>query len=529
VSSSALLTFSIGPVHAFIGQARRIADLWAGSQILSDLTRVAVDALSDDERAELIFPKMTRGEIPQGLPNRFVARVPTGAATNTAQRIEGKVRQQWQEIVEHGIAQLQRLGFDTRNLIENDPLWREAIHCAWSWVSEDGPYQRDSRAGAELYAASRVFRPFSQSGESGMKCAICGERNALPNGERATVTKAWQRAEELAKERLKQFTPFVRAGQTRLCLVCASKRFYPTFEKIKNRGAIFGSFESFQPDDDRSYFALVSMDGDRLGEALGEASEEAQGEISAALSKFAGDLRTADSAALNLNNLGLTLPPRSGQTPKTSPQLIYAGGEDVLFVADPRDALPCARAIRDHYGDCFEARKFDRARYTISGAVIFAHTKIPAGRLLIDAEELLKRRAKAHRNAVAVALHKRSGPAVETVFPWDGKVHVGLLKELVDELEARNLASRQTYDLGEESRVLTEVFSGDAQWQAWLEWRLARGGASREHVGRLAGLLAPLFNAAEPRIEALRIARFLAVEVASKQIPVAEMASRGKA
>lgn len=512
MSTNALLTFSIGPVHAFIAQARRIADLWAGSQILSDLTHVAVDTLLDESEATLIFPKATRNDIPPGLPNRFVARIPFAAANNTARRVADNVANQWREIVKHGVVELQRLGFDGRNLLVNESLGRDAIHCSWSWVAEEGSYEESARAGAELYAASRVFRPFGQSDERGMKCAICGERNALPNGDRDEVTNAWKDAENKANENIKELIPYVRGGQTRLCLVCASKRFYPTFVKVKDRRAIFESFESFEPDDDRSYFALVSMDGDRLGDALANSSEERQGEISTALSRFAGNLRTADSAALNLENIGVEWPAGS-TSPKKQPQLIYAGGEDVLFVADPRDALTCARAIRRHYGDCFKAQKLDPSEFTISAAVIFAHTKIPAGRLLTDAEELLKRKAKADRDAIAVALHKRSGPSIETVFPWEGAIHIGILETLLAELKARNLASTQMYALRDESHVLTEVFTDVSQWHAWLEWRLAQGEGSEEQASRLADLLTPLFHGTERRIEALRIARFLDREV----------------
>lgn len=530
MTATALLTFSIGPVHTFIGQARRIADLWAGSQILSDLTHVAVDALLDGT-ATLIFPRATRDSIPQGLPNRFVARVPLAGADEAAMRIETKVRQQWQAIVEHGIEQLGRLNFDVTNLLVRDRLWKEAIQCSWSWVAEEGDYAHASQAGAELFAASRVFRKFAQSDEWGMKCAICGERNALPNGDRIKVIAVWRDLEDYAAKHASDLTPFVRPDQTRLCLVCASKRFYPTFLKVKDRRTIFQSFEDFQPHDDRPYFALVTMDGDRLGEALRNSSEDAQGKISEALSDFARSLRTDKSADLNLANLGLPWPPPSEPRDqrRQRPQLIYAGGEDVLFVADPRDALDCAIAIRKHYGEFFKKQGFSPAEYTISGAVIFAHTKIPAGRLLSDAEELLKRKAKADRDAIAIALHKRSGPAVETVFPWDGAINVGLLQNIVNELKARNLASRQTYELGEEYRSLAEVFTNEQQWRTWLEWRLARGEVSREHVGRLAELLAPLFVDEKKRVEALRIARFLSSEVASRQNGASRTADGGAA
>lgn len=528
--SDALLTFSIGPVHTFIGQARRIADLWAGSQILSDLVREAVKVVLAEDGGKLVFPLATLDDLPKGLPNLFVARVPLAVANDVAERMKARVAERWKEIVEHGVAELRSGHFD----IGSDPLarhlWKDAIQCSWSWVAEDGNPVEAARAGADLHAASRVYRPFEATGDRGLKCAICGERNALPDGDRRRVIEAWKAL--AARHETDSLSAFVRLDQTRLCLVCASKRFYARLVHAKDPRTIFESLEAFQPDDKRPYFALVTMDGDYLGRALRNSSEKERGRISVALNRFADSLRTDDSADLNLRTLEMPWPPpsKAPEPNRRRPQLIYAGGDDVLFVSDPRDALDCAMAIRAHYGQCFAEQGFAKDQHTISGAIVLAHTKIPSGRLLREAEELLKRKAKATRNAVAIALHKRSGPPVETTFPWDGDaVHAGHLRSIVQELTDGYLASRQTFYLGEEQRVLADVFTTEAQWKTWLEWRLSRGERSSRHVTRLATLLAPLFTAGVPRVEALRIARFLAIDVAPKRRRVARVTAGGVA
>ncbi|HEU5014885.1 MAG TPA: type III-B CRISPR-associated protein Cas10/Cmr2, partial [Roseiflexaceae bacterium] len=51
-----LFLFTIGPVQDFIAAARRTRDLWAGSQLLSELSRTAAKTLRDDYDAQLIFP-----------------------------------------------------------------------------------------------------------------------------------------------------------------------------------------------------------------------------------------------------------------------------------------------------------------------------------------------------------------------------------------------------------------------------------------------------------------------------------------
>jgi hypothetical protein len=507
---TALLTFSIGPVHTFIGQARRIADLWAGSAILSDVTTAAMEALLAIEGADLIFPNTKTPRKLAGVPNRFVAHVPGGDPGSVATTVEEAVTKRWATIVAHAKAMLTEHANPVdadRTAIAKAP-WSDALTCAWSWVAEEGDYRRTSDEGAQLFAASRVYRPFGPSSEAGgVKCAICGERNALPDGDRERVKDFWQRAEQITKNTT--FERYFRYKQTRLCLVCTAKRLYPTMDG-RAKEAIFDSFDRLQPDDGPPYFAVVTMDGDSLGDRLsgdrlGDGDvEEYQRRVSSVLSDFAKTLRTG-GAALNLSPLGI-----QAADEHHKPQLIYAGGEDVLFVADPRDALPVTAAIRELYQKMFSEEKLPREDFTISAAVLFAHTSTPAGLLFKDAERLLKAKAKAgKKNAVAVRLHKGSGTPVEVVLPWDEKWLVGLTK-LQEALRGRQLASRQTYDLAEADRTLHKVFTDTKQWRAWLEYRLRQGELSEEFVTKMADLLQPFFE--HQKIGALRIARFLAVE-----------------
>ena len=109
---TAILTFSIGPVHSFIGQARRIADLWAGSEILSEVTGAAMETLRTTQGATPIFPAIGNGTIPPGLPNRFVARVPEAEAAAIAQKMAERVQKTWAAIVERAVATLKKVEID---------------------------------------------------------------------------------------------------------------------------------------------------------------------------------------------------------------------------------------------------------------------------------------------------------------------------------------------------------------------------------------------------------------------------------
>jgi hypothetical protein len=541
--SAALLTFSIGPVHGFIVQARRVADLWAGSGLLSHLTGEAVKEVWR-QGGSMIFPYLSKDtEIPAGFPNRFVCRVPFDSAGDVARTMEAAVRSEWDDLVERTVEILRSkgLGPSKRRIWDEQSARGERqtdhlLEVAWSWVPEDKGYPEASQEGARRFALSRLFRPFSQIRERGEKCAICGERTALPDGERQHVRDKWQAA-ALDSDKGED-EPFLRWGQTRLCLVCATKRFYP---KWHGRAGRFTDFHDFEPPklpipregkparseelaEKFPYFAIVSMDGDRMGEVLGW-SKEVRGDVerfhrdlSEALLEFTESLRSPGDAGLDLKTLDVKL-----HQDHRSPQLIYAGGEDVLFVCDPRDALRLAWAVRKRYLECLQRLGDHLAlenlrRLTISAGILFAHTKHPAGLLFRDVEELLKRKAKgeAGRDAVAIRLAKRGGVPVETAFKWeeaageDEKTWVDRFDLLLGAVATGAVSSGQTFSLRRDERVLFEAFTEEAQWTAWLGDRLSRREAGVDPAGT-ARLLAPFFL--HRKTDALRILRFLAREV----------------
>ncbi len=525
MSTQALLTFSIGPVHAFIAQARKVADLWTGSDLLSRLMSEAIRE-AHAGGGDAIFPAVAKDERPpRGLPNRVVCRVPIGEVEALARAMETRVRGRWNRIVDGAVHQLGRRQIHPAPSIWSAdpavPRQTDAVfEGAWSWGPEEGGYAAASRRAARRFAASRLFRPFRQIDERDEKCAICGERTALPDGDRGNVRRAWEAAE--AGSRKGDDRRFYRFGQTRLCLVCASKRLDPH----TRYGPYFSGFDEFQPDAETAYFALVAMDGDHMGDVLtweakrlvGEDLEAFHRAVSRALSAFSESLRGSQPWILDCERLGVA---PIGKTP----QLVYAGGEDVMIVCDPRDALPIARAVRRRYVEALQTvrpllvEEADFEQLTISAAILFAHAKHPAGLAFSAVEELLKRKAKsgAGRDAVALSLVKRGGVPVEVAFKW-GTGQDGWAKrfeDLVSKLAAGSLSSRQSYNLRLEEEVLRAVFEGDEErWRRWLGDRLARSEISpASEAGELAALLTPFF--VDRLSPALRIARFLGREVES--------------
>lgn len=97
--SGYLMEFSFGPVQNFIAAARRTADLWAGSRMLSDIARRAGEALLKLE-CTLIYPDADRirahnssSEEPvSNVSNVMLVRVPEGLAPHqVAEQVKNEV------------------------------------------------------------------------------------------------------------------------------------------------------------------------------------------------------------------------------------------------------------------------------------------------------------------------------------------------------------------------------------------------------------------------------------------------------
>ena len=567
-AENALLTFGIGPVHEFIAAARRVADVWAGSDLLSHLMTRAIEA-ARRAGGEAVFPAADDATGLTGIPNRVVVRVPLDQARKIALDMRRAVEVEWSRLAEEALRVLRQYGIHPA-----EDLWpvspepdasRQTDHVfdiAWSWVPLGDDYAAASSEGARRYTASRLFRPFDQVEQLGEKCALCGGRTALPDGNRSNVRNAWTAAAEKAEsEPLEEGDErFFRFDQGRLCLVCATKRLYTRQE---GKRVYFRSLVAFDEepkdgrksegpkapsrrsaeDDRRRYVAVVSLDGDRMSEILALGPDDLETPdvqafhraISTALRTFAQELRKPGSndslqnAQLDLRFLELESEIARRTPFPNRPQLIYAGGDDVLVVCAPADALPVARKIRERYLEHMRtalASYLDESRLaklTLSGAILYAHSKHPAGMLFGGAYELLTRKAKgeAGRNALALCLMKRSGVPVEVAFKWeeaegeDGSTEPSWLERLdrlVQDLGTGPLSSRQTFNLRREEEVLLEVFGRKKElWAPWLADRLSRGEATFEEAKALAAGITPFF--VHDKTEALRIVRFLGVEL----------------
>lgn len=174
-SNSYLFLLTISPVQSFIEQARKAQDLFAGSRILSELTKAGISLFPDEQ---IIFPK-TQGD---SLPNRFIAKF-TGTeeeARAKGKKVEDAVRIQW-GIIARNTAKKAPTGYHKEGFNQQINQLLD-IHWAFEEIKDN---YKTAYSNLEALVGSiknvRTFEQYSYDGigEQGRKCSLDGERNAL--------------------------------------------------------------------------------------------------------------------------------------------------------------------------------------------------------------------------------------------------------------------------------------------------------------------------------------------------------------
>lgn len=176
-----LFLFTIGPVQGFIAQARKTRDLYAGSQILSELIAEGLRAFKKEfPSGKVIFPNWDGAE-DASLPNRFIGRVEADPSELKAKAvaIQQVVEEKWMGIAEESLKKAgveKPSGFDAQIEALLD------IHWVFNEIKTD--YAEAYEGLERLGGAVKNIRSFEQYqynglGESGRKCSLDGEANAL--------------------------------------------------------------------------------------------------------------------------------------------------------------------------------------------------------------------------------------------------------------------------------------------------------------------------------------------------------------
>ncbi len=353
-----LLLFQLGPVQEFIAQAETIGDLRAGSEMLSELAAAALKTVPD-YRTESVFPAVHRDEL-DGIPNRFLVRVPAGKGKIIAEDAVKAAREHIKSVM--SVKARERLPEALRGAFDRQV--EAFLQTSWAVLkSPSGEMGRDYAAICKLMAMRRNARTFDAWPEEDtgkVKDFLSGKEAALDVKDSASANR--------------------NSGRGAMNLI-KKERADRSSGAMKNPG---------------KYIAVIAMDGDRMGAKLsGFKDAEEHRRFSEKLAAYARNVR---------------IDPEDGV-------LIYAGGDDVLAVVKAERAIPIAEMLaRDFTAALNDAGKKE---ITASAGVAVGSVKAPLQDVIREARAAEGRAKRVYgRDALAVSVLKRSGETLRWGCKW---------------------------------------------------------------------------------------------------------------
>ncbi len=448
---SYLIIFSISPVQSFISQARKTGDLFAGSRILSEVSKVAVKLIKENSK-EVLFP-----EGDEFLPNRIVAVV-EDEPEKVCENANKEANDRFKELIKTD------KNIDSE-IFENQI--KNFLRINYVAVPLDGKKYHEVYIEAEKYLGavknSGEFEKFVEEG--GKKCSLCGERNVV-------IYRKTEKGKDLsflikeAVEVKKESENNLKHGEG-LCAVCAGKRLnsqnesFPSTvyfsllskmkpEEIKQKETKLEDIQKiYETKEGRSlpkYYALLHFDGDSMGKWLSgenlkniDELHDFHKKLSTQLSEFA----KCAKGVVDANDAGRT---------------VYSGGDDFLgFVT--LEKLQDVLKYLEYCFDCkvnSELETFikDGKKLTFSTSVVIAHYKTPLNKVLDYArstlDEVKKRFRKSGKNGIVLTYITKSN-SITTAFMKKDKMEPFF--KAVDKLkDDKGPSSNFIYTFAEEFR-----------------------------------------------------------------------------
>jgi CRISPR-associated protein Cmr2 len=420
---SYLLAISIGPVQDFIAAARRTADLYAGSQLLMEVTKVIALHLKSNG-AKLIFPS----DPEQGGANKILAEV-SSDPKDLVEAIKTKAREfllsEWNKTYS---------SFSHKNVVQEaraKSQIQDFLEIYAAWV-ELGDYKKSRESVERLLAGRKALRDFKQASQddstipkspldASRACALklIQDENGiyfvpleLVNDEKLrfnktefldaiSLLKRLKGAEDLSGKILQTRTLARRAWD----------------ETAKNQ---IDDLNDTKPEP-QPYYAILHADGDKMGALIETKNSAAEHRtFSSTLSSFASGVEK-----IVKHHHGFK---------------IYSGGDDVLAFLPVNTAIACARELARDF-----ASKIPEASLSVGIAIV--HYREPLS-ISLDYARAAEKAAKNkgdknpenHGNRLAVALHTRGGAPMTVVEPWNKPELEKLLGTYQKESVSRGLA-----------------------------------------------------------------------------------------
>lgn len=452
-----LLLFQLGPVQDFIAQARSTRDMWSGSYMLSWLIAHAIKAVvrKDNLKNEaVVFPSLDKNPLVlalrdpgapveselaliPNLPNRFLMLVPNERANELAEVAKKAIVDElqnignavWKWVMANGGEEAWKKRWDAQ--IKAFPQ----MTCANTPWGANETWRAAYIRVNELLAARRNTRDFAQwetVDEAAVKDSLSGKEEVVG------TEKFWadlrQRERSLFKSPghaygamnlIKRLWIHVDDGDDANYLASALNAFTrDVWDSLKIASLPEIALKNATPNN--HYVAVLALDGDKMGERLStcNTSPDALRTFSARLSLFA-----LDQVRRIVNN-------HDGV-------LVYAGGDDVLAILPSTKAIACARDLATAFSQAMDANA------TASCGIAVGHEHAPLQMLVREAKRMESVAKNRHgRNALAIALYKRSGEIIEWGTKWDSGA-LDLMQQITGLIQAEKLSHRFPYALAE--------------------------------------------------------------------------------
>jgi CRISPR-associated protein Cmr2 len=390
---SYLLAISIGPVQDFIAAARRTADLYAGSQLLMEVTK-AIALHLKSSGANLIFPS----DPEQGGANKILVEVssdPRKLVETLKIVARDFLLSEWataySSFSHKSAVQEAQAKTQIQDFLE--------IYAAWV---ERGDYKESRQQVERLLAGRKALRDFKQSTDDSKlpKSPLDASRaSVLLNPVLLADAKASDKPLRLkATEHLDAISLLKRIYGTRESDRVIDTRTMARLaldKKAKPQDRAFEDEDSVT--EPQPYYAILHADGDKMG-ALIETKNSADEHrtFSSKLSSFASGVE-----AIVKKHHGFK---------------IYSGGDDVLAFLPVNTAIACARELAEAF----------LKDASLSVGIAIVHYREPLS-LSLDYARAAEKAAKNkgdknpdnHGNRLAVALHTRGGAPMIVVEPWN--------------------------------------------------------------------------------------------------------------
>lgn len=519
-----LISVAVGPVQEFIASARKLRDLWYGSDLLSELSKAVVRSLQE-QGCELIFPAVNdKEELKENsnllVANKILAMAPADAIPEVIlSHAKQDYFQFWQDLCSQVRGRLPAGCIDEKLY---DAQAKDFGEFYGVWAKMNGSYKSTRNRTEQLLAGRKSLREFNAptwDGGGKAKSSLDGIReNVVIKAEHLEQQHILKKGEKLdalgivkrkgVSEKSKSDRPqFESLSQV------AAQPYLAGLENDTKAQAIIHTFPDLSllpslnlpPQGQTNYqflprgfpeewllpacLAEMERENDlendptwkRLTEKIHKLHKHT-GKPQSYACLLVGD---GDHMGITLNALdnleahkrfssALDRFARSMQVlvPKYGGGLIYSGGDDVMAYLPLHKSLACATAIQQQFADTMTeaCRETGITAPTFSIGMAIVHHHMP----LHSALELARRAEKTAknqggRNSLAIIQAKRGGSEQHIHGKWEAKEELApfqiRLQAMVNLYKRGGLSSRLGYQL---RRIALQT--GES-----MEWRIIDG------------------------------------------------------